>query len=131
MVPAGVAVVVFALNNKSIVALNLWPFDMIVEMPLYLAVTFVLTAGVFLGGVVSWAGAGRLRGAVREHAYAREVARRELAAEREKTEALERDLRARDLERKKAQASTGPKLGPQLRAEPGQQTLPPLSSSPS
>lgn len=94
MVPAAVAVVIFALNNKDSIALNLWPFAMVIEMELYLVLTAVLGAGVVLGGITSWAGAGRIRSELRKQSYAGEVARRELKSEREKRLQLEADLRA-------------------------------------
>ena len=94
MVPAAVAVVIFALNNKEPVALDLWPFAMVVEAPLYLLLTIVLGAGVVLGGVVSWASAGRLRSELRKQSYSGEVARRELKTEREKAAHLEAELKA-------------------------------------
>jgi len=94
MVPAAVAVVIFALNNKDAIALNLWPFAIVVEAPLYLLLTIVLGAGVVLGGVVSWAGAGRLRSELRRQSYTGEVARRELKTEREKAAHLEAELKA-------------------------------------
>ena len=94
MVPAAVAVVIFALNNKEPVTLNLWPFAMVVEVQLYLLLTIVLGAGVVLGGVVSWAGAGRLRSELRKQSYTGEVARRELKTEREKAAHFEAELRA-------------------------------------
>ena len=70
MIPTAVAVIVFALNNKEPIALNLWPFALVVEMELYLVLTAVLGAGVLLGGVVSWAGGGRLRAELRKQTYA-------------------------------------------------------------
>lgn len=94
MVPAAIAVVIFALNNKEPIALNLWPFALVIEMELYLVLTIVLGAGVVLGGVVSWAGGGRLRSELRKQSYAGEVARRELKAEREKTASLAVELKA-------------------------------------
>lgn len=94
MVPAALAVVIFALNNKEPVALNLWPFAMVVEMELYLVLTGVLAAGVVLGGVTSWAGAGRIRAELRKQSYEGEVARRELRTAREKNAALAVELKA-------------------------------------
>lgn len=93
MVPAAVAVVIFALNNKETVTLNLWPFAMTLDVELYLLMTIVLGAGVVLGGVVSWAGAGRLRSELRKQSYTGEVARRELKSEREKNAHLEAELK--------------------------------------
>lgn len=92
MIPAFIAVVVFALNNKTVVALDLWPFGFQVEMPIYLALLLALVAGVLLGGVSAWLGQGRVRSALREQTYAGEVARRELNVEREKAANLQREL---------------------------------------
>lgn len=92
MAPAFVAVVVFALNNKSPVALDLWPFGLVIEMPIYLAFLAALVLGALLGGIATWLGQSRARGVLREQAYAGEVARRELNAEREKNATLEREL---------------------------------------
>lgn len=92
MVPALVAVVVFALNNKTPVALDLWPFGFLVEMPTYLALFLALGLGVVVGGVVAWISQGRTRSSLRDEAYEGEVARRELRAEKERVRELEAEL---------------------------------------
>ncbi|MBF0247930.1 MAG: LapA family protein [Alphaproteobacteria bacterium] len=117
MGPAGIAVVVFALHNKGAVALDLWPFGMTVEMPLYLAMTGILAVGVFLGGVVSWAAGGSVRAELREQTYAAEVSRRKLATEEEKSAKLERELRQMEIAHR-----TDPT---QALAPPQQETLAP------
>lgn len=94
MAPLFVAAVVFALNNKSGVTLNLWPFGLMVELPIYLAMFFVLGLGVLIGGVVAWLGQGRVRSNLRAQAYEGEVARRELKTEREKLDTATRELNA-------------------------------------
>ena len=94
MLPAAVAVVVFALHNKEPVALNLWPFAMVIEIEVYLLLTGVLAAGVVLGGVVSWAGAGRVRSELRKASYNGEVTRRQLESEYKKSAQLEAELKA-------------------------------------
>lgn len=102
MLPAALGVVVFALNNKDTVVLNLWPFAMVIEMELYLVLTIVLGAGVVLGGVTSWAGAGRLRSELRKQSYAGEVSRRQLKTEREKSAKLEAELKILSLQQTEA-----------------------------
>jgi len=92
MAPAFIAVVIFALNNKTPVILDLWPFGLTVEMPVYLAFLLALVLGVLLGGFAAWLGQGRARSALRDQAYQGEVARRELNAEREKNILLQREL---------------------------------------
>lgn len=114
MAPALVAVVVFALNNKAPVALDLWPFSVLVEMPLYLALLLALALGALAGGFAAWLGQGRVRSNLRDQAYEGEVARRELAAERDKSERLQRDLdrlrAANEKAENKAQGETLPAL---------------------
>lgn len=94
VIPALAVVAVFALNNRTPVVFDLWPFSLEMEMPVYLAFLAVLAAGVLIGGFVTWLGQGRMRASLREQTYQGEVARRELMAEREKTARLERDLDA-------------------------------------
>ena len=119
MVPAFIVVVVFALNNKSPVMLDLWPFGVVVEMPVYLAFLLALAVGALIGGTAAWLGQGRARSALREQAYQGEVARRELNAEREKTATLQRAL---DHQRV---AGTQPDTDMQTLPSAVQETLPP------
>lgn len=125
MAPAFIAVIVFALNNKTPVVLDLWPFGVTVEMPVYLAFLAALVAGALIGGVAAWLGQGRARGALREQAYQGEVARRELNAEREKLATLQREL---DHQRV---VGTTPGVAVQALPTTVQETLPPTSSNPS
>lgn len=89
VLPALLAVVVFALNNKVPIALDLWPSGYVVEMPAFLALFIALGLGVVLGGLVAWLGQGRVRAKLREEAYEGEVARRELKAEKDKAQTLQ------------------------------------------
>lgn len=119
MAPALAAVAVFALNNKTPVALDLWPFGLEVEMPVYLALLLALGAGALLGGVAAWLGQGRVRSKLREQVYEGEVARRELRAEQDKAAALESELAHKAAEtQERAQA-------PAVPPTPLQETLPP------
>lgn len=94
MAPALAAVVVFALNNKQAMAIDLWPFSLLIQMPVYLALLAALAVGALIGGFAAWLGQGRVRAKLREQAYEGEVARRELAQERDKAAELERELGA-------------------------------------
>ncbi|MCY3854939.1 MAG: lipopolysaccharide assembly protein LapA domain-containing protein [Rhodospirillales bacterium] len=42
----------FALSNRQGVALAFWPFEGVVEVPLYLLLVAVLALGIVLGGLV-------------------------------------------------------------------------------
>ena len=93
MVPILVFVVTFALNNKHPMNLNLWPFGIEIEFPIYLGLFAALIAGALLGGVVAWMGQGRVRSSLRGQVYDGEVARRALKTEAEKVKALENELK--------------------------------------
>lgn len=89
LLPVIVAVVVFALNNRQPMALDLWPFAIMLELPVYLAILLALVAGIFFGGVASWLVGAKVRGRYREKAYEAQVLSRELAEEKQKTERLQ------------------------------------------
>lgn len=93
VLPILAVAVTFALNNKLPLSLNLWPFGLVVEAPVYLGLFGAMIVGVVLGGCVTWMGQGRVRSSLRDQAYEGEVARRALKAELEKVSALEKDLK--------------------------------------
>ena len=129
MAPLFAASVVFALNNKAPVALNLWPFGLVVELPIYLAMFFVLGVGVLIGGIVAWMGQSRVRSNLRVQAYDGEVARRELKAEREKLDALARELNAaKSASLKPASSTPASTSSSPVPALGAQETLPPPQS---
>jgi len=92
MVPVFAMALAFALHNKSLLELNLWPFGLVVEIPVYLGLFGAVFVGVIVGGIVAWLGQGRVRSNLRGQAYEGEVARRELTTAQEKIETLERDI---------------------------------------
>jgi len=104
VLPILAAVVTFSLHNKLPMGLNLWPFGLVIELPIYLALFAAMIVGVVVGGTAAWLGQGRVRSSLRDQAYDGEVARRELKAEREKVVALDRELKTL-----KATASPAPK----------------------
>jgi lipopolysaccharide assembly protein A len=59
--PLAVAAVLFAVGNRGPVVLSLWPFELELELPVYLAVLGPLAVGVLLGAVAAWLGALRAR----------------------------------------------------------------------
>jgi len=67
LVPFCVALVLFALANRQIVALKFNPFSSdpalapAIEVPLFVIIYFMLILGVVLGGVASWFSQGRQR----------------------------------------------------------------------
>lgn len=50
----GIAVVLFAISNRQIVDIGLWPLDGFISVPLYVAVLVFGLVAFILGGIVSW-----------------------------------------------------------------------------
>jgi lysylphosphatidylglycerol synthetase-like protein (DUF2156 family) len=75
--PLIILAVLFALSNRELVDLQIWPFPFSLPAPVYLVALGGLAVGFFAGGIVAWFGAGRTRARAR---------------------AAERALRARDVE---------------------------------
>ena len=115
--PITLAAVAFAVANRRAVTLDLWPLELTVTLPLFMAILGSLFLGLLIGGLILWLSTGRVR-----------LARRR--AER-RTAELEREI-AR-LKREAAVAAgnaTGQALPPAA-AEPGpgKRTSLPSSSS--
>lgn len=59
--PMAVAVVLFAVSNRHLVDIALWPLSGGLAMPVYLVTLLALLLGFVLGAVAMWLSAGRLR----------------------------------------------------------------------
>ena len=60
--PVTVIVVVFAVNNRDGVALNPWPLDGDITVPVFVVALAPFVVGFALGGIVQWLnGVGRRR----------------------------------------------------------------------
>jgi len=75
-----VLLMLFAVSNREIVPLALWPLPAEVDLPVYLLVLAALFAGFVVGAIAAWIGGHRLR--------------RELWRRRRRIAALERELAA-------------------------------------
>lgn len=65
-VPLAAIVIVFAVNNRDAVMLDLWPFDIVIAAPAFLLVLGTAVLGFVAGGCVVWLTAfGRQREARR------------------------------------------------------------------
>ena len=60
-----VALVVFAVSNRGLVELNLFPLAVVVELPIYVALIGGLFVGVLVGGFVGFASSFGVRLALR------------------------------------------------------------------
>ncbi|MEX0758290.1 MAG: LapA family protein [Tistlia sp.] len=76
--PLLLLLVVFSVNNRAAVALDLWPLRYEIALPLFLVVLGSLAVGVLLGLFLEWVFEGRNRSALR--------------SERRRTAATEREL---------------------------------------
>lgn len=84
-VPLLAVAVIFAVNHRGMVTLDLWPLPMQVQTPLYLVVLLAIFVGFVIGGAVMWVSQHRVRKRLREA--------RQRARERERdVEALQRRL---------------------------------------
>ncbi|TMJ00158.1 MAG: DUF1049 domain-containing protein [Alphaproteobacteria bacterium] len=92
VIPAALAIVLFAVANRGPVTVSLDPFAADpplfgVSVPLFLLVLVVLILGVILGGISAWAGQSRWRSRARRLSA-------ELKAARAQTETLRRQVEA-------------------------------------
>ena len=76
-IPAGVIVAFFAIANRHVVTVDMWPLPYSVSLPLFLVLIGTVIFGFLLGTFVHWIIAGRLR------LRAGRAERRAEAAERE------------------------------------------------
>jgi len=94
MLPAAAAVIVFAVANRGVVSVDLWPTPVAVEAPFSLFLLTALAVGFAFGAFGAWMSGGRARAQARSQA--RSQARR--------AEAAERDLEALRLRAERSQA---------------------------
>jgi uncharacterized integral membrane protein len=77
VVPLAAASGFFAVANRGLVTVDLWPVSGHLDMPLYIALLAIFSAGFVIGAFVAWISAGRAR------SRARAAERRANALERE------------------------------------------------
>ena len=56
-VPLALILVVFAINNRHLVDVSLWPLDFVVRWPLFVFVYVGVLAGFVAGAVIAWTSA--------------------------------------------------------------------------
>jgi uncharacterized integral membrane protein len=54
--PITVIVILFAISNRGLVPMRLWPLPAEIEAPLYILVLVCVGLGFLLGGGIAWAG---------------------------------------------------------------------------
>ena len=53
-VPLALILIVFAVNNRHLVDVSLWPLDFIVRWPLFVFVYIGVVAGFLAGAAIAW-----------------------------------------------------------------------------
>jgi len=76
--------VIFAIQHRQRVEIDLWPLPIQVEPPLYVLVLLAIFVGFLIGGCVTWLSQGRHRRRARERRFRIEALERELAAAQRK-----------------------------------------------
>lgn len=68
-IPFGVVCVVFAVFNRHSVTVDLWPFAITYELPLYILSLGSLLIGILLGMLLTWLVTGKVRAKARRAQY--------------------------------------------------------------
>ena len=85
------ALIIFAVDNRQVVTVSLWPLPIEASAGLYLVVLLTLLAGFLLGELIAWMNGHRWRREARQKAKRIEELERELGAQSPPKEAA-RDL---------------------------------------
>ena len=79
VMPLAAAVIVFSVNNRADVVLDLWPLDMVTQpLPVFSVVLAGLFAGFLIGGLVVWISGGKARRCARREGHRADRAEREI-----------------------------------------------------
>ncbi len=88
--PLAAAIIIFSVNNRTEVVLNLWPLDMApMPMPVYALALAVLVVGFLAGGLVAWNSARKSRRRARAEARRADQAERDLTAAQDRIDHLQ------------------------------------------
>ena len=108
-VPLTVLVVVFAVANRSFVPLDLWPFAIEVQIPIFLLVLGSMLSGFLIGAMVMWLSLGKQR--------------RQSRAAKGQIAKLERQTQELEQARGRAEARGSAPTGPPAVRQPGDNNL--------
>ena len=88
--PMAAAIIVFSVNNRTEVVLDLWPLDTVpVPVPVYALALAAVVVGFLAGGLVAWNSAGKSRRRARTESRRADQAERNLAAAQDRIERLQ------------------------------------------
>jgi uncharacterized integral membrane protein len=80
----------FAIANRELVTVSLWPFADPIEIPLFAAIVAPLYFGVLIGAVAGWWSGRRARARARAEARRADALERETAKLKSQMEAMDR-----------------------------------------
>ena len=83
-----IVIIVFSTNNKDLVNVDLWPFEL-VSLPVWALAWIGIVIGLTLGFIVSWFAGGKVRARARDLHRRLETDRREMAALSKRAEKAE------------------------------------------
>lgn len=83
MVPVALVVISFAVSNRDVVTVGLWPVPFTLQAPLFAVVLLVGVAGVVVGAFIAWVSGRKARSRARANARRAETAERELSTLRQ------------------------------------------------
>lgn len=81
--PLAVVAIIFAVSNRQMVTVELWPFPWTADLPLYLLSLGTLAVGVLIGGIFAWASGSHKRAQSRSEKRHQDVRIRKLERENE------------------------------------------------
>lgn len=73
----GLAVIVFSVNNRDVIAIDIWPAPYTFDWPVFGVALVGVAIGFVWGAIIAWLGAGRTRQKVRDLARDLETLMRE------------------------------------------------------
>jgi putative membrane protein len=76
----GVVVALFAVSNREVVSLGLWPLPFVLDLPLYLVILAAWLIGLLVGALCAWFAGRHGRGEGRRRLRRIAALERELAA---------------------------------------------------
>lgn len=96
-VPLAAVIIVFSLNNRAEVALDLWPFDILAfPIPLFSVALACMAVGFLIGSLISWNALLLSRRRKLAETMRADIAERDLLATRERFKAPQKAVAERD-----------------------------------
>jgi uncharacterized integral membrane protein len=90
--PLAVLIIIFSVNNRADVVLDLWPLDMITApLPVFSVVLVSVLVGFLMGGIIAWLSGGESRRRARRMTRRAEAAERALAEAGERIQSLDEE----------------------------------------